>query len=409
MTDTRPKPHLVAPAGDWAALRTALKAGADAVYFGLDRLNMRATAANFGESELGDVVAACHDAGAEAHLALNTMVHEEERNDAARLLDHAAREGVDQVICWDLAVLDGCRERGLPACVSTQASVSNAAAANAYGALGARRVVLARECSLTQIRDIRAATQLELEVFIHGAMCIAVSGRCFLSAYLYGRSGNRGACLQPCRREFIVRDNDDPDAELVLGEDYVLSPKDLCTVEFLDEIVAAGVDALKIEGRRRNPEYVAATVGVYREALAMIAAGDYPPEARSALRERLGRVYNRGFSSGFFFGRPGQEDYARHYGSMATERREHVGRVLNHYPKAGAVWIRIEAAELRAGDRIVITGPTTGLVEVVVSELREEETSLDVAHQGQCVTFPCPEKVRENDQVYRVVAVAGNP
>lgn len=256
----------MAPAGDWTMLRAAVQSGADAVYFGLDKLNMRAKAANFTVDQLGEVVAFCKENNVKTYLTLNTIVFEEELSEVEVIINSAKQSGVDRIICSDLAVADICSKYNFPFCISTQSSISNSLAADVYKRLGAVRIVLARECSLDEIKKIRSKTDLEIEAFIHGAMCIAVSGRCFMSHHLFGLSANRGECIQPCRREYEVYDKA-AKKSMIIGEDYVLSPNDLCTIEFIDQLIEAGIDSFKIEGRKRAPEYVAKTVSVYRNAI----------------------------------------------------------------------------------------------------------------------------------------------
>ena len=246
----------MAPAGNWTMLRTAVNSGADAVYFGIDQLNMRAKAKNFTVKELKKIVEFCRGKEVKSYLTLNTIIYEDEINLVEELIKKAKQSGIDMVICWDLSVINICRKYNMPFAVSTQASVSNSSSAKLYRELGAERVVLARECSLEDIKKIKSEIDIEVEAFIHGAMCIAVSGRCFMSHELFDKSANRGECIQPCRREYEIKDTQTGN-EMILGEDYVMSPKDLCCIEFIDELIEAGIDSLKIEGRKRSPEYVA--------------------------------------------------------------------------------------------------------------------------------------------------------
>ncbi len=399
------KPELLAPAGDWSALTAAVQAGADAIYFGVDRFNMRHRAKNFTRKELPEITAFCREAGVQTHLTLNTIVYEDELPYVTEVVEEAKRAQVDMIICMDLAVMEVCRALEMPFCVSTQASVSNSAAACFYQRLGAERVVLARECTLDMIRDIREKTTVGIEAFIHGAMCIAVSGRCFLSHYLYGKSGNRGECNQPCRREFFIQDNDDRGNQLILGEDYVMSPRDLCTMGFIDQLIDAGIDSFKIEGRMRNPEYVRCVVSCYRRAIDACFSGCWTRALADSLTEELKTVFNRGFSTGFYFGAPGVDDFARQYGNQATTKKEFVGKVLNHFRKAGVVHVRLEGSGLEKGDQVRIIGPTTGVVNCTVSTLRCDEKDTALVSKGETVTFPCNEKVRMSDQVYRILPV----
>ncbi len=395
------KPELMAPAGDRTMLITAINAGADAVYFGVEKLNMRAKAANFLLEELPEIVCICKDANVKAYLTLNTILFEDELNEAEQIILRAKEAGVDSIICWDLAAAELCSRHSIPFCISTQGSVSNSLSAEVYMKLGAKRIVLARECTLDQIKQIKANTELEIEAFVHGAMCIAVSGRCFMSHHLFGISANRGECIQPCRREFILTDSV-TNKDLVLGEDYVLSPKDLCMIEFIDQLIEAGIDSFKIEGRKRSPEYVRKTVSVYRRAIDLYFEGKLNDAIKKEMLRELEEVYNRGFSSGFYFGIPSSDDYAGIYGSKASTVKEYIGYVLNYYKKAKAVFIKMEAGELSVGDRIYIIGPTTGCVELVTANLLKDEDSISTALKGDEITLPCDEIVRTNDKVYLI-------
>ena len=265
-TGIKKKPELMAPAGDWTMLRTAVESGADAVYFGVDKLNMRAKAKNFSTEELPEISKLCRSKKVKTYLTINTIVFEDEIDEANEIIAAAKKAKIDRIICSDLAVAELCNKNKIPFCISTQGSVSNSLSASVYKKLGAVRIVLARECSLEEIKKIRKNTDLEIEAFIHGAMCIAVSGRCFMSHHLFGQSANRGECVQPCRREYEVYDTA-TEKSLLIGDDYVLSPKDLCTFEFIDQLIEAGINSFKIEGRKRSPEYVAKAVSVYREAI----------------------------------------------------------------------------------------------------------------------------------------------
>ncbi len=395
-----PKPELLAPAGEAVALRAALNAGADAVYFGAGALNMRKRARNFSMEDIPDVVASCRKAGAKAYLAMNTIVYEPELRVMEQGLDIAAEAQVDAIICWDGAVIDGARERGLEVHLSTQASVSNSREImRRYKQDGIRRFVLARECSLPHIKAIRSALelelgedsrQIELEAFIHGAMCVSVSGRCFMSEYSTGQSANRGACLQPCRRKYRIIDVEG-EYEYEMGQDFIMSPRDMCTMPLLEKVLDAGIASLKIEGRMRNPEYVSTVVGAYRQAVDFWyanLAGKQPDtglentdspegalspekallsEAASStedplspegalspekagfealkrnLTEELRKVFNRGFSPGFYMGRPAA-DWTRSPNSLASRRKESVGIVVNYFRKPGVAEIKVQGA-----------------------------------------------------------------
>jgi putative protease len=399
------KPELMSPAGDWTMLSTAINAGADAVYFGIDKLNMRAKAANFTINELPHIVELCKNSNVKTYLTLNTIVYEEEIEELEKIVSSAKVSGVDRIICWDLAVVQICKKYDMPFCVSTQGSVSNTLSASLYKQLGAVRIVLARECSLEEIKSIRANTDLEIEAFIHGAMCIAVSGRCFMSHHLFGPSANRGECIQPCRREYEVKDSI-TGKSMVMGEDYVLSAKDLCTIEFIDKLIEAGINSFKIEGRKRSPEYVAKVVSVYRRAIDLYYDKKLTDEIKKDFLKELEEVYNRGFSSGFYFGKPGSEDYADIYGSKATTKKVYVGKVLNYYKKSKIAYIQLESGRITNDDEILIIGPTSGVVNLSVNKMIKDETEITIAEKSDRITFPCELQVRPHDRVYLITSAA---
>lgn len=398
------KPELLAPAGNITMLRTAINAGANAVYFGLDRLNLRALARNFNQDNLGDVVAECHASNVKAHLTVNSIVFEDEIKSIDEVLKSAKDANVDMIICWDAAVIQKCAEYNIPFCISTQASVSNSSAAAFYKKLGAERIVLARECSLEMIKEIKSKVGIEIETFVHGAMCIAVSGRCFMSHHLFGRSANKGECLQPCRREYTIHDNEEENKSMVLGSDYVLSPKDLCMIEFIDELIEAGIDSFKIEGRKRSPEYILKVISSYRQAIDLYFEGGLTPEKKKEYLTELEKVYNRGFSAGFYFDVPGGEEYAQIYGSRATTEKVFIGRVINYYKKSKVAYVKLEAGDLKEGDTIYIMGETTGVAELKLGPFFKEEEPAQTAIQGDKITFQCGQLVRERDHVYKVIS-----
>ncbi|MBE0570577.1 MAG: U32 family peptidase [Ignavibacteriaceae bacterium] len=402
------KPELMAPAGDWTMLRTAVKAGANAIYFGVDKLNMRAKAKNFSVDELSEISRFCRTKKVKTYLTLNTIVFEDELAEAEQIIKAAKRAKIDRIICSDLAVAELCNKNKIPFCISTQSSISNSLSASVYKRLGAVRIVIARECSLEEIKKIRANTDLEIEAFVHGAMCIAVSGRCFMSHHLFGQSANRGECIQPCRREYEVydlpagRQGTAAKKSLLIGDDYVLSPKDLCTIEFIDQLIEAGIDSFKIEGRKRAPEYVAVAVSVYRKAIDLYFKKKLTAEKKKEFLKELETVYNRGFSAGFYFGKPSSEDYAGVEGSKATTRKVYVGKVLNYFKKPKAAHVLLESGKIELKDKILIIGETTGLVEISPQKLFVNEKSVKSTSKGEEVTFITPELVRRNDKVYIV-------
>ena len=398
-TEITQKPELMAPAGDWTMLRTAVQAGANAVYFGVDKLNMRAKAANFTVDELPEIVKYCRENEVKTYLTINSIVFEEDIKELEDIIFSAKNSGIDNIICWDLSVAELCSKHNLPFCISTQGSVSNSLAASIYKKLGAVRIVLARECSLEEIKKIRANTDLEIEAFVHGAMCIAVSGRCFMSHHVFGQSANRGECVQSCRREFEVYDSSS-DKSLILGENYVMSPNDLCTIGFIDKLIEAGIDSFKIEGRKRSPEYVAKTVSVYRRAIDLYFEGKLTDDIKKEMLEELKQVYNRGFSSGFYFEIPSSENYADIHGSKATKRKEYLGKVLNYFQKPKVVHILIESGSLNQNDDLLIIGETTGVIENKVNSFLRNDEATTSAEKGDEVTFVIDDLVRPRDKVY---------
>ncbi len=279
--------------------------------------------------------------------------------------------------------------------------MSNSLSVNFYKKLGAVRVVLARECTLDEIKRIKEKAGIEIETFIHGAMCIAVSGRCFMSHHLFGKSANQGECIQPCRREYEIYDKS-IGKSLLLGEDYILSPKDLCTIEFIERLIEAGIDSFKIEGRKRSPEYAAKVVSVYRKAIDLHFQNQLTAEIKKEFLKELETVYNRGFSSGFYFGKPGSEDYSDIYGSKATSKKVFAGKVLNYYKNAKAAYIKIESGALSLNDEILITGPTTGVVSLKLENIIKEDIKTERGDKGDKITFPCDVIVRPHDHVYLI-------
>ena len=394
-------PELMAPAGDWTMLRAAVQSGANAVYFGIDKLNMRAKAKNFYLRDLKKIAEFCRTNNVLTYLTLNSIVYESELKQVEKIISKAKESGIDRIICWDLSVIEICKKYDMPFCISTQASISNSLSIDFYKRIGAVRIVLARECTLSDIKKIRKRTDLEIEVFVHGAMCVAVSGRCFMSHHLFDKSANRGECIQPCRREYEIYD---PaiGKSLIIGKDYVLSPKDLCTIEFIDKIIETGVDSLKIEGRKRSPEYVATTVSVYRRAIDLYFKKKLTSKIKKELLEELQTVYNKGFSSGFYFGSPSSEDYASVEGSLATKKKKYIGRVLNFYKKNNVAHILIEAGQIKTNDEILVIGETTGVTQQKILSLKVNDSEGASAKKGDEITIMINSLVRRNDKVYKL-------
>lgn len=404
MNDKRNKPELLAPAGNWTMLRTAVKAGADAVYFGTDKLNMRAKAKNFTLESLPEIAIFCKENKVDSHLTVNSIVFEDNLKELDEVISAAKKAGIDLIICWDMSVIQKCIEHEMPFCISTQASISNSAAAKMYKNMGAKRIVLARECTLDKIKEIKENTQMEIETFVHGAMCVAVSGRCFMSHHLFNKSANTGECIQPCRREYEIYDPES-DRSLLLGEDYVMSPKDLCTIEFIDLLIEAGIDSFKIEGRKRSPEYIEKVVSTYRKAIDLYFENKLTDEIKKEMFAELNKVYNRGFSSGFYFGEPSGDDYAIKYGSSATTKKMYIGKVVNYFKKTNIVHVKLEAGNLSVDEEVYIIGETTGVVENKIKNLVKEEKEISFGEKGDDITFECEEIVRKGDQVYKIVNV----
>ncbi len=412
-------PEIMAPAGEWSALHAALNAGADAVYFGVAGFNMRAAARNFDVKELPAIVRRCHYRGCRAYLTLNTQVYDHEFDVLDSILCATAGAGVDAVIASDLAVIEKAVALGMEVHLSTQMSVSNSRSILFYHRqFGIRRFVLARECSLADMALIRqrletadpqVSRQIEFEVFAHGAMCVSVSGRCYLSQFHYGKSANRGECLQPCRREFRIEATDEAEMTYDLGTAFAMSPQDLCTLPFLEALIDEGVAALKIEGRGRSPEYVGFATQAYREV-----ATSYVKERGStgfedryeALKQRhlhrLQQVYNRGFSNGFYMGKP-MSDWTTAKGSVATARKEYIGLVVNYYRQPGTAEVCIHGCDVRGGDRIYVIGNTTGALETTVESIQRDHEPVEVARKGMTVAIKISGKVRRNDKLYLIV------
>lgn len=393
--------RLLSPVGDWVMLRAAVKAGCDEVYLGVKGSNMRASARNFEIQELKKIADFCHENNVKVNLTVNTIIYDNEIKKVEEILKAAKQAEIDAIICWDMAVVQLCRKLNLEFHISTQASVSNSESAEYYADLGASRIIFARECSLEQIKKIKEklGDKIEIEVFGHGAMCVSVSGRCFMSQNLFGKSANRGECIQPCRREYNVKDIDDG-SELVLGKDYVMSPKDLCTIPFLDKLFGV-VDVIKLEGRMRSPEYVLTVTKCYREAISAITEGRYTEELKQKLMEDVSAVYNRGFSSGFFLGKP-VDEWCKAYGSKATKEKVYVGVVKNYFEKQGVADILIMTNSVSVGDELMVQGNKTGVFVQKVESIHKDNKSISSCQKGDRVGIKLNEKVRPNDKVFVV-------
>jgi len=398
-------PEILAPAGDMTCLQAALDAGADAVYLGLDTLNMRQMATrNFTRETLPEASRRCRERGARLYLTLNTILFEGELPTMEDTLLFA-KPFIDAAIVADWAAIEACKRCGIPFHVSTQLSCSNSASARFLKSQGASRVVLARECSLDEVASVVKKAGIEVEAFVHGAVCVAVSGRCLLSHDAYGCSSNRGECHQPCRRAFRiqeVREGENANATFTVTPYTVLSARDLCSLPFVDKLMEAGLSSFKIEGRARNPEYVKAVVTAYRAAVAAVLDGSFSQELASRLTAECAKVYHREYSCGLYYGRPGADQFANTDENQATTKKSHVGIVLNYYPKAHAVQIVIQDRPIVVGDMLTIHGPTSGVVDLTVTSLRRDEEICTHAERGMWVTLPCAQRVRVNDKVFVV-------
>lgn len=389
--------EIMAPAGNFECLRAAIQAGADSVYFGIDRLNMRSHSANnFQAEDLDEIVRLCSGAGVKTYLTLNITLYDNDLEDMRKALDAAMKAGVSAVIASDMAAIAYARSIGLEVHISTQLSISNVEALRFYSAF-ADVIVLARELNLSQVREISEAIDREnicgpsgkkvrIEMFAHGALCMAVSGKCYLSLHEYGASANRGSCYQICRRGYEVTDLE-TGKSLVVDNKYIMSPKDLCTIEFMDKIIDAGVTVFKIEGRARPAEYVKKVVSCYRKAADAVCAGEYSPEMAASLKAELSEVFNRGFWDGYYQGaRLGE--WSEVYGSKATRKKVYSGKVTNWFGKLSVAEILVESASLKVGDRILIIGPTTGVVEYTVPEIRVDLKPVQEASKGVYCSVP---------------------
>ncbi|MBR3984125.1 MAG: U32 family peptidase [Bacteroidaceae bacterium] len=411
--------EIMAPVGSRESLAAAIHAGADSIYFGIENLNMRARSANtFGIDDLREIAATCEEHGIKSYLTVNTIIYDEDIALMRTIVDAAHEAGISAVIAADVAVMDYCNRIGQEVHLSTQLNISNAEALKFYARF-ADVVVLARELNLKQVKAIYDTIQKEqirgpkgelirIEMFCHGALCMAVSGKCYLSLHELGASANRGACMQVCRRGYEVTRDEEPTyllkdkestIELEVDNKYVMSPKDLKTIRFMDEMMDAGVRVFKIEGRARGPEYVKTVVECYSEAISSYINGTLSEEKKDAWDERLRTVFNRGFWNGYYLGQRLGE-WTRHYGSNATERKIYAGKGIRYFSNIGVAEFLIEAAELHVGDKLLITGHTTGAMYVTLDEARVNLKPVDTVKKGVHVSFKVPDRIRPNDKLY---------
>ena len=404
--------EIMAPVGSRDALAAALKAGAGSVYFGVEQLNMRSHSANhFTIDDLRDIAATCREHGVKSYLTVNTIIYGEDIALMHQIIDAAVEARITAVIASDVAVMTYCRAVGMEVHLSTQLNISNIEALRFYAQF-ADVVVLARELNMEQVADIHRQIEAEhicgpnglpvrIEMFCHGALCMAVSGKCYMSLDNTGRSANRGACMQICRRSYLVTDRE-TGTELEIDNKYIMSPKDLKTIRFIDRLMRAGVRVFKIEGRARGPEYVLTVVQCYREAIQSVLDGTFTEDKKDAWDERLATVFNRGFWDGYYQGQLLGE-WNSNYGSNATERKQYIGKGVKYFSRLGVAEFTVEADTFSVGDKMLITGPTTGALYVTVDEIHDDTSSIQTAQQGTRVSIRVPEKVRPSDKLFKVV------
>ncbi|MDP9957755.1 putative protease [Epilithonimonas hungarica] len=405
--------ELMAPAGDFTSMQAALDNGADSIYFGVEQLNMRARASiNFTIDDLPEISRRCGEKGVRTYLTLNTIIYDHDLSIIKTLLNKAKTANITAVIAMDQAVISYARQIGMEVHISTQINITNIETVKFY-ALFADTMVMSRELSISQIKKIcdqivkdnvrgPSGNLVEIEIFGHGALCMAVSGKCYLSLHSANSSANRGACKQNCRKKYTVIDQE-TGFEIELDNEYMMSPKDLCTIGFLDQIIDAGVKVLKIEGRGRAPEYVATVVKAYREAIDAIAENNFSQEKVAEWMSQLETVYNRGFWNGYYLGQELGE-WSDNSGSSATQKKIYVGKGRHFYPKSNIAEFLIEAYDLTVGDKVLIQGPTTGSQEMVVETMRvDQKPEAEKASKSDVITFETNFRVRPSDRLYKIV------
>lgn len=404
--------EIMAPVGSRESLQAALQAGADSIYFGIEKLNMRAhSASTFTVDDLREIAATCGERGVKTYLTVNTIIYDDDIELMHQIIDAAREAGISAVIASDVAVMTYCREVGQEVHLSTQLNISNIEALKFYAQF-ADVVVLARELNMEQVARIHeqaeqmnicgpSGRKIRIEMFCHGALCMAISGKCYLSLDNAARSANRGECMQLCRRSYIVTDKE-TGTELEIDNKCIMSPKDLKTVRFIDRMMRAGVRVFKIEGRARGPEYVYTVVKCYKEAIRSVLDGTFTEEKKDEWDERLATVFNRGFWDGYYQGQRLGE-WNKNYGSNATERKVYVGKGVKYFSKLGVAEFSCEACEFSVGDKMLITGPTTGVMYVTVEEIHDDTHAVETAQKGTRVAFKVPGKVRPSDKLFKIV------
>ncbi len=405
--------EIMSPVGSFESLMAAIQGGAGSVYFGVGKLNMRArSSVNFTLEDLAKITRICRQFNVKSYLTMNTVIYDNEIEEVHTTINAAKTNGITAIIASDLAVLEYAKEQGVEIHISTQCNITNISAVKFYSRY-ADVMVTARELSLAQVAAITQQINeqnirgpkgelIKIEVFVHGALCMAVSGKCYLSLHNHNSSANRGACLQDCRRTYTVKDKES-DTELEIDNEYIMSPKDLKTIHLLDKVLDAGVTVLKIEGRGRSPEYVKTVTRCYSEAVSAYFNGEFTPENVERWDKELATVYNRGFWEGYYMGRKLGE-WSPVHGSLATTKKIYVGMVANYFGKLGIAHIRMDSHDISNGDTIEIIGPTTGVYEAVVSGLVKNEKPCEIALKGDGPTFPVSRTVRRRDKVYKIVS-----
>ena len=402
----------MAPAGSFEAMQAAIDNGADSIYFGVEQLNMRAKSSiNFTLDDLPEIARRCNEENVRTYLTLNTIIYDHDLSIIKTLITKVQEAGITAIIASDQAVINYAKTMGVEVHISTQLNVTNIETVKFY-ALFADVMVLSRELSLRQVKqicesiakeDVRgpSGNLIEVEIFGHGALCMAVSGKCYLSLHTQNSSANRGACIQNCRRTYKVVDLEDGH-ELEIDNEYIMSPKDLCTVDFLDQVIDTGVKVLKIEGRGRAADYVATVIRTYREAIDAYYDGEYGEEKVKMWMDRLNTVYNRGFWSGYYLGQK-MGEWTDSNGSKASQKKVYLGKGIHYFPKSKVAHFKIESQSVKVGDQILITGPTTGVIESEISSLRVDDTQVDEAKRGEEITFPLDKLIRSSDKIYKIV------
>jgi putative protease len=406
------KMELMSPVGSWESLNAAIKAGCNSVYFGVEQLNMRARSTNtFTLNSLPEISRIAQENNIKTYLTLNTIIYNHDINLMRAIVDKAKESGITAIIASDQAVLNYGRKVNMPMHISTQANISNIEAVEFYSAF-ANVMVLARELTLKQVAEITREIKrreitgpngqlVKIEIFGHGALCMAISGKCYLSLHSHNASANRGACIQNCRRSYIVTDKEEG-IELEIDNEYIMSAKDLCTIDFLDELIQAGVSILKIEGRGRSTEYVYTTTQCYRQAIDSYYQGTYTPDKIKAWKDKLATVFNRGFWDGYYLGKE-MGEWSKVYGSEATKRKVYIGKGIKYFDKVKVGEFLIETQNLQVGDQVMITGPTTGYIETVVKEIRLNNQAVTKVGKGGIITIPIEDKIRPSDRLYKIV------